>query len=198
RDAVQLYAGADEFKRTVRVDHGAGITGVMVDAGRAKFRDTEDTKPSPYVDLQDPSGTTHRLWGVSLPKAVENAGAKIGDTLTLRRDGTEEVTVKVAIVDETTGKKRFEDRLAERNVWTVNIVEAGDPALARVGAEALFGKTGKVDHASGVTGELIGTGEESFGDKPGAKPTPYADIKVPDGIIHRLWGVALPAAIERA
>ncbi|WP_099868014.1 Ti-type conjugative transfer relaxase TraA [Pararhizobium haloflavum] len=198
RDAVQLYAGADEFKRTVRVDHAAGIIGLMVDAGQAKFRDTDDAKPSPYVDLQDPTGTTHRLWGVSLPKAVENAGAKIGDTITLRRNGTDEVTVKVAVVDDATGEKRFEDRLAERNVWTASIVEAGDPTLSRVGAEALFGKTGKVDHASGVTGELIGTGQESFGDKPDAKPTPYADIKAPDGIIHRLWGVALPAALERA
>ena len=198
RDEVQLYAGADEFKRSVRVDHAAGVTGQMIDAGEAKFHDAEDARPTPYVDLRDLAGITHRLWGVSLPEATGNANARIGDTITLRQDGTEEVTVRVAVVDEATGEKRFEERLAERNVWTANVIEAGDPALAAVGAEILFRRPGKVDHAQGVTGELVEKGEAGFGDDPDAKPTPYADVKTPDGVIHRLWGVALPQAIARA
>lgn len=198
RDEVQLYAGADEFKRSARVDHAAGVTGQMIDAGEAKFRDIEDAKPTPYVDLRDPSGITHRLWGVTLPEAVRKADARIGDTITLRRNGSEEVTVKVAVVDEATGAKRFEERIAERNVWTANVIEAGDPALAAVGAEVLLSRPGKVDHAQGVTGELVEKGEAGFGDDPDAKPTPYADVKTPDGVIHRLWGVALPQAIARA
>lgn len=198
RDEVQLYAGADEFRRSIRVDHAVGVTGVMIDAGQAKFRDTEDTKPSPYVDLRDPSGMTHRLWGVSLPDAVEKAGATIGDTITLRRNGTEQVTVPVPVMDEATGEKRFGERLAERNVWTAKVVEAGEPALSNIGAEVLFGRSGKVDHARGVTGELVETGEAQFGDDEAAKPTPYADVKTPNGAIHRLWGVALPKAISDA
>lgn len=198
RDEVQLYAGADEFRRAVRVDHVSGVTGVMVDAGQAKFRETDDAKPTPYVDLRDPAGVTHRLWGVSLPAAVGKVGAKIGDTVTLRRNGTEQVTVKVAVVDEATGVKHFEERLAERNVWTANIVEAGDPALAALDAKVLFSKPGRIDHAQGVSGELIETGEARFGDSEDAKPSPYADVKTPDGVIHRLWGVALPEAIAQA
>lgn len=198
RDEVQLYAGADEFARSIRVDHAAGVTGEMIDAGQAQFREGEDAKPTPYVDLRDPSGIVHRLWGVSLPDAIEKAEAKIGDTITLRKDGTEDVTVRVAVVDDETGEKRFEDRLAERNVWMARIIEAGDPSLRSVGANVLFGTRGRVDHAQGVTGELVEKGELPFGDNPDGKPTPYADVKTPDGTIHRLWGVALPAAIARA
>ncbi|MDF1600343.1 Ti-type conjugative transfer relaxase TraA [Mesorhizobium sp. YIM 152430] len=198
RDEVQLYAGADEFKRSVRVDHAAGVTGQMIDAGEARFHDREDARPTPYVDLRDPSGITHRLWGVTLPEAIRKADARIGDTITLRRNGIEEVTVKVAVKDEATGEKRFEERLAERNVWSANVIEAGDPALSAVGAEVLFSRPGKVDHAQGVTGELVEKGEAPFGDDPHAKPTPFADVKTPDGVIHRLWGVALPQAIGRA
>ncbi|MAN77386.1 MAG: Ti-type conjugative transfer relaxase TraA [Rhizobiales bacterium] len=198
RDAVQLYVGADEFKRSIRVDHAAGVTGQMIDAGEAKFRDTEDAKPTPYVDLRDPAGIMHRLWGVSLPQAIGKANARIGDTITLRRNSTEEVKVKVVVVDEATGEKRFEDRIAERNVWTANVIEAGDPAFSRVGAEVLFSRPGKVDHAQGVTGELVEKGEAQFGDSRQAKPSPYADVKTPDAVVHRLWGVTLPEAISRA
>ncbi|GGA64065.1 Ti-type conjugative transfer relaxase TraA [Pelagibacterium lentulum] len=198
RDEVQLYAGADEFARSIRVDHAAGVTGEMIDAGQAQFREGEDVKPTPYVDLRDPSGIVHRLWGVSLPDAVADANARIGDTITLRRNGTEDVTVKVAVLDEETGEKRFEERLAERNVWTARVLEAGDPALKSVGADVLFGSRGRVDHTQGVTGELVETGELPFGNDPEAKATPYADVKSPDGTMHRLWGVALPTAIAGA
>lgn len=198
RESVELYASADEFKRYSRVDHMAGITGKMVDAGMAKFREGEDVAPSPYVDLQDRNGTTHRLWGVSLPKAVEQVGASIGDVVTLRKDGTEQVIVKVPVVDEATGKKRFEERAVERNVWTAAIVQEADPVAQRIGAAAMFAKPGRIDHAAGVTGELVETGEAKFRDHDDIEPTPYADVKAADGTVHRLWGVKLPEAIEKA
>ncbi|QFP62270.1 Ti-type conjugative transfer relaxase TraA [Brucella anthropi] len=56
-----------------------------------------------------------------------------------------------------------------------------------------------VDHAKGITGELVETGVTKF--RPGDEDTnntPYADLKVEGGKVHRLWGAGLPAALSAA
>ncbi|KAB2758610.1 Ti-type conjugative transfer relaxase TraA [Brucella anthropi] len=56
-----------------------------------------------------------------------------------------------------------------------------------------------VDHAKGVTGELVETGVTKF--RPGdedTNDTPYADLKVEGGKVHRLRGAGLPAALSAA
>ncbi|MEN5103959.1 Ti-type conjugative transfer relaxase TraA [Brucella anthropi] len=56
-----------------------------------------------------------------------------------------------------------------------------------------------VDHAKGITGELVETGVTKF--RPGDEDTnntPYADVKVEGGKVHRLWGAGLPAALSAA
>ncbi|KAB2670172.1 Ti-type conjugative transfer relaxase TraA [Ochrobactrum sp. LMG 5442] len=56
-----------------------------------------------------------------------------------------------------------------------------------------------VDHAKGITGELVETGVTKFrpGDE-GTNDTPYADVKVEGGRVHRLRGVSLPAVLSAA
>lgn len=132
RDSVELYAATQEFARYSRVDHAAGITGKLVDAGMAKFREGEDIKPTPYADLLDAAGSTHRLWGVSLPDAMEKGGVTVGDVVTLRKDGTEEVVITVPVIDEVTGAKTFEERVGERNVWTAEVIETAAARAARI------------------------------------------------------------------
>ncbi|WKT93342.1 Ti-type conjugative transfer relaxase TraA [Brucella anthropi] len=56
-----------------------------------------------------------------------------------------------------------------------------------------------VDHAKGIIGELVETGVTKF--RPGdedTNDTPYADVKVEGGKVHRLWGAGLPAALSAA
>ncbi|NKN00978.1 Ti-type conjugative transfer relaxase TraA, partial [Rhizobium leguminosarum] len=125
RDRADLYAAKEDFEarpewgRKPRVDHAAGVTGELVETGQAKFRpNDEDADDSPYADVKTDDGSVHRLWGVSLPKALEEGGVSEGDTVTLRKDGVEKVKVQVPIVDEQTGQKRFEEREVDRNVWT--------------------------------------------------------------------------------
>ncbi|MQU84289.1 Ti-type conjugative transfer relaxase TraA, partial [Sinorhizobium meliloti] len=98
RDRADLYAAKEDFEakpewgRKPRVDHAAGVTGELVKEGMAKFRpNDEDADESPYADIRTDDGTVHRLWGVSLPKALKDAGAAEGDTITLRKDGVERV-----------------------------------------------------------------------------------------------------------
>ncbi|KQT63301.1 MULTISPECIES: Ti-type conjugative transfer relaxase TraA [unclassified Aureimonas] len=131
RERADLYAATEDFPaaavrgRTQRPDHAAGVTGILIDTGMAKFRDDPDVEPSPYADLKLPDGRSNRLWGVSLPDALDGEGVDIGDTVTLTKNGTETVMRTVPIIDEETGVKRFEERAVERNVWSAVLVERG-------------------------------------------------------------------------
>ncbi|TBZ61132.1 BID domain-containing protein, partial [Rhizobium leguminosarum] len=70
------------------------------------------------------------------PKALEEGGVSEGDTVTLRKDGVERVTIKVAIVDEQTGQKRFEEREVDRNVWTAKRIETAAERQQRIERES--------------------------------------------------------------
>ncbi|RVH60607.1 Ti-type conjugative transfer relaxase TraA, partial [Sinorhizobium meliloti] len=143
RDRADLYAAKEDFEakpewgRKPRVDHAAGVTGELVKEGMAKFRpNDEDADESPYADIRTDDGTVQRLWGVSLPKALKDAGVAEGDTITLRKDGVERVKVQVPIVDEQTGEKRFEERQVDRNVWSASQLETAAARRERIERES--------------------------------------------------------------
>jgi Ti-type conjugative transfer relaxase TraA len=141
RNRADLYAAKEDFEakpewgRRPRVDHAAGVTGELVETGLARFRPNEDAKESPYADVKTDEGAVQRLWGVSLPKALEDAGVSQGDTVTLRKDGVERVTVTIPVTDEKTGRKSFEERTVDRNVWTANRIETAQVRQERIEQE---------------------------------------------------------------
>ncbi|WP_119258499.1 Ti-type conjugative transfer relaxase TraA [Shinella zoogloeoides] len=142
RDNAVLYAAREDFEAKpewgwARADHAAGVTGELVETGETKFRpEDKDAKDSPYADVKTDDGTVHRLWGVSLPKALEAGGVSRGDTVLLRKDDVETVKVKVSVVDEETGEERTEEREVERNVWSAKQVEAADVRQERIERES--------------------------------------------------------------
>ncbi|MBA8840642.1 Ti-type conjugative transfer relaxase TraA [Ochrobactrum sp. RH2CCR150] len=142
RDRADLYAAREDFEpkrewgRKPRVDHAIGVAGELVETGEAKFRpEDEDAKESPYADVKTDDGAVHRLWGVSLPKALEESGVRKGDTVTLRKDGVEQVKVEVTVIDEQTGEKRTEEREVERNVWVAGLQETAHAREQRLERE---------------------------------------------------------------
>nr|WP_281287475.1 BID domain-containing protein [Rhizobium smilacinae] len=126
---------------------------------------------------------------------MEKGGVTVGDVLTLRKDGTEEVVIKIPVVDEITGAKTWEERVGERNVWTATLVGDRDPAAQSIAAAHLYSTGGRVDHSAGIVGELVKTGKAHFREDEKGRETPHADIRTPDGAVHRVWGVSLPNAI---
>jgi Ti-type conjugative transfer relaxase TraA len=143
RDRANLYAANEDFEakpewgRKPRVDHAAGVTGELIEEGLARFRpNDEDAGESPYADVKTDDGSVHRLWGVSLRKALEEGGVSEGDTVTLRKDGVEKVKVKVTVVDEVTGEKRTQEREVERNIWTAKQIESAEIRQERVERES--------------------------------------------------------------
>ncbi|MEP9356346.1 Ti-type conjugative transfer relaxase TraA [Xanthobacter sp. KR7-65] len=173
RDRADLYAAQEDFVprggwgRMPRVDHAAGVTGELVAIGQAKFRDGEDVAPSPFADVRTDDGSTRRLWGVSLPAALEKVGTAVGDTVMLRKDGVEQVRVKLPVIDEETGQKRFEERVVARNVWRAERVEAAadrQDRLAREshGPEVFAGLVERLSRSGAKTTTLDFEGEASY------------------------------------
>jgi len=151
RDRADLYAAGEDFAskpqwgRKSRVDHAAGVAGELIATGMAKFRPQDrDADQSPYADVKRDDGTVHRLWGVSLPKALSDGGVSEGDTALLRKDGVEIVKVKIPVIDKETGRKSFEEREVERNVWTAKQLEPAASRRERIEREShrpeLFGQ----------------------------------------------------------
>lgn len=143
RDRADLYAAREDFEpepewgKRSQVDHAAGVTGELVGTGNATFRpQEEDTDQSPYADVKTDDGIVHRLWGVSLPKALEDAGVSEGDTVALRKDGVERVTVTIPVIDKKTGEKRFEKRTVDRNIWTAKQIEPAELRQQRIERES--------------------------------------------------------------
>ncbi|WP_373414576.1 Ti-type conjugative transfer relaxase TraA [Ensifer aridi] len=231
RDRADLYAAKEDFeakpewRRKSHVDHTAGVTGELVEVGQAKFRpNDEDADESPYADVKTDDGTVNRLWGVSLPKALEEGGVSEGDTVTLRKDGVERVKVQVPVVDEKTGQKRVEEREVDRNVWTAKIVETADTRQERIEREShrpeLFSElVGRLGRSGAKTTTLDFASEEGLrahardfarrrgidtlaevaaGMEEGVSP-PLAWIAEKRELVAKLWeraSVALGFAIE--
>ncbi|MBB6305300.1 Ti-type conjugative transfer relaxase TraA [Rhizobium leucaenae] len=142
RERADLYAAKEDFvprrdwEKLVRIDHAAGLSGELVAVGQARFRDDTDANLTPYADVNIEGGKKHRVWGVGLPAALEKGGVRVGDVVSLRKDGIERVMVKVPGIDTETGETRFEDRLVERNVWTAQRLEHAGSSSEFAGSQS--------------------------------------------------------------
>ncbi|WP_025091671.1 Ti-type conjugative transfer relaxase TraA [Brucella intermedia] len=152
RDRADLYMARQDFAprqqwgERSRIDHAVGVTGELVELGQTHYRGDTDSEPSPFADVRTDDDKIHRVWGVSLPKAIEDGGVGIGDTVTLRKDGVEKVNVRIPVVDPETGRKTFEAREVERNIWTATQIETADVRRKRIEQES---------HRPGLFKELI-------------------------------------------
>ena len=102
-----------------RANLDVGVTGRLVAIGRAPYPGRERAEPSAYVDLALADGSSQRIWGASLPKAVEAANVEVGDGVRIQRDGVERVAKDVSIVDGRTGTTSVERQDVARNRWAV-------------------------------------------------------------------------------
>lgn len=110
---------ASSSARPERVDYEQGVSGKLLEAGTAPYRNRTDAEPSAYVKLELDNGRQHRIWGVGLEKAVAESKVQPGDRVHVRRDGVDHVTKNVTAIDSATGKSRVERRDVTRNRWHV-------------------------------------------------------------------------------
>ena len=86
--------------------------GELIDHGAAPYRRQPDAARSYFVSLRATDGKLHTHWGVGLESAMEQAGAMVGDQVTLAQTGKVPVTMTDANGNEKT---------IQKNVWAVEI-----------------------------------------------------------------------------
>ena len=64
---------------TARLDYDKGVSGRLIELGRAPYRNRDNAETSAYVAIELDSGRQHKVWGVGLEKAVADSKAGPGD-----------------------------------------------------------------------------------------------------------------------
>lgn len=121
-----------------RPDYDKGVVGKLLESGELPYKHRSGRELTPFVRVEQADGRQVEVWGVGLPAALERSGAKVGDEITLRRDGVEIVSRTVEVKDKQTGEISLQQRPTPRNRWTIEAQRfrdatpseaARDPAL---------------------------------------------------------------------
>lgn len=93
--------------------------GTLIEVGSAPYQDKAGEPPSPYVSLKDDAGKTVKVWGVDLPRALEESGVKPGQRIALSYKGREPVDIPVNANNPSAGGKRT----VNRNKWEIVLLD---------------------------------------------------------------------------
>jgi hypothetical protein len=92
---------------------------VFLDAGAAPFDFDKKNELNFFVRTVTASGEQRIYWGKDLPRALEEAGAKVGDSITATRIASKPVTVE-EIREQPDGSKQTVRIDAKRGQWQVD------------------------------------------------------------------------------
>jgi hypothetical protein len=88
---------------------------VFVDAGAAPFDFDKKNDLNYFVRTVTSQGEQRIYWGKDFPRALEEAGAKVGDSITATRVASKPVTVE-EIQEQPTGQNRWFGSIASATV----------------------------------------------------------------------------------
>jgi len=115
----EVRSVADKDAPTARLDYDKGISGRLIELGRAPYGNDKTAEASTYVAIELENGQRHIVWGVGLENAVAESKAWPGDQIHLRREGVERVLKAIKVIDAASGSARIERRHVPRNRWRV-------------------------------------------------------------------------------
>jgi hypothetical protein len=92
---------------------------VFLDAGAAPFDFDKKNELNYFVRTITSQGEQRIYWGKDFPRALEEAGAKVGDSITATRVASKPVTVE-EIQEQPDGSKQTVRIDAKRNSWQVD------------------------------------------------------------------------------
>ena len=116
-EAVRSATARDDGAKAL--DYDAGVSGRLIEIGRAPYRNRDDAEPSTYVAIELDNGQQHQVWGVGLEKATADSKARPGDRIQVRREGVDRVAKDIKLIDAASGSARIERRQVPRNRWQV-------------------------------------------------------------------------------
>ena len=127
---------------------------VFVDCGSAPYDFDKKNELNFFVRTVTAAGEQRIYWGKDLPRALEEAGAKVGDSITTRRTGGKPVTVEKA--DGSTLTVRIETK---RNSWQVD--NHGVDRLALIKAYDVLVKTPEDRKKLEISAPLLVAGRDT-------------------------------------
>ena len=92
---------------------------VFVDCGAAPFNFDEKNDLNYFVRTITPQGEQRIYWGKDLPRALEEAAAKVGESITATRVASKPVTVQ-EIQEQPDGSRQTVRIDAKRGQWQVD------------------------------------------------------------------------------
>lgn len=102
------------------------VQGTILDFGKAKYRNDPREKPSYFVSLSTPEGTTQTLWGKDLERALNDAKLKAGDAVRLALRDRQAVDVSRDIRDEAGNVTGAQTVAGHRNTWLAERIDPAD------------------------------------------------------------------------
>ncbi|WP_337263677.1 MULTISPECIES: LPD7 domain-containing protein [unclassified Serratia (in: enterobacteria)] len=116
--AAPAQATAPELTLLEKETLRTGLTGKLLDAGKAPYQFDENNTNSFYLQLRTKTGNK-TFWGVELEQALSDSGKQPGDMVKLQYLGKKAVTVNVPVKDKDGNVTGFERLDTHRNHWTV-------------------------------------------------------------------------------
>ncbi len=109
---------APELSMVEKESLRTGLTGKLLDAGKAPYQFDEKNTDSFFVELRTKAGNK-TFWGVELENALNDSGKKPGDMVKLQFLGKQPVTINVPIKNDEGVVTGFERRDTHRNQWSI-------------------------------------------------------------------------------
>ncbi|UKD18114.1 DUF5710 domain-containing protein (plasmid) [Burkholderia aenigmatica] len=106
------------------------MSGELLEHGSARYQHKADASHSYFVRYRDEAGAERTVWGVDLKRAMEDSGAQVGDTVSLKNLGETPVQVQEPVRDEGGKVIRLEWKEALRNAWEVTRSDPVEPTRA--------------------------------------------------------------------
>jgi len=115
----EVRSDSDRAELVEALDYDKGVSGRLIEVGRAPYRNHKDAETSTYLAMELDNGRRHQVWGAGLENATADSKAGPRDRIQVRRDGVERVTKDIKVIDSASGSVRIERRQVPRNRWRV-------------------------------------------------------------------------------
>lgn len=117
-DPVAAPSHAPQMSVPERETLRTGLTGKLMEAGKAPYQFDKSNADSFYVELRTRDGNK-TYWGVELEQALKDSGRQPGDMVKLQYLGKKAVTVNAPIKDADGVVTGFQAIDTHRNHWTI-------------------------------------------------------------------------------
>lgn len=97
--------------------------GTVLEHGAARYEHNPEKDESYYIKLQTAAGE-RTVWGVDLPRALEEGEADVGQPIALAYQGNKMVTIRVKERDEAGNVTGEKEMSVKRNAWDVRKLDA--------------------------------------------------------------------------